>query len=314
MYDFCRNSTYYEMVVKNIYREEVVENIDNACKSFKNDACLFKDQSAEEICKKILYMYKYLNKAQRKQDSNSTITNDDLNFLNYWLNVKLKSNDIDASICINEFYRAMEIEDVDFSSSKIKLENRLHVIDPDNLENMKLLCELYDNARNILTIMKGEVYPDEVLKSCSNYTEDCGIKYKKAMDKCLNDYDDFYKALKQFKYYYKYGIEEEHDESGCCKFIETFRLPDYDPVLERKQRNIMVGKILSTPLILSFVIPLLYKYTPLGPFIRTKINIVKDRWMNSDETGRELSSLPTDIEENISDNGEYNIGYYSGTN
>ncbi|SBT74323.1 PIR protein [Plasmodium ovale] len=259
MYDFCRNSTYYEMVIKNIDREEVVVNIDNACKSFKNDACIFEDKSAEEICKKLLYMYKFLNKAQRTQDRNSTITNDDLNFLNYWLNVKLKRNDIDDSICINKFYRAMEIEDVDFSSSKIKLENRLHVINPDNLENMKLLWELYDNARYILNIMKGEVYPEEVLKSCSNYTEDCGLKYKKAMDKCLNDYDDFYKALKQFKHYYKYGIEEENDESGCCKFSESFRLPEYDPVLERKQKKIMLIQNITAPLIVLFIIPLLYK-------------------------------------------------------
>ncbi|SBS92069.1 PIR Superfamily Protein, partial [Plasmodium ovale curtisi] len=55
-------------------------------------------------------------------------------------------------------------------------------------------------------------------------------------------------------------------------------------------------------------------YTPLGTFLRTKINIVKNRWINSDEYESELSQLSTNIEDNISDDGEYNIGYYSATN
>ncbi|SBT84576.1 PIR protein, partial [Plasmodium ovale] len=82
--------------------------------------------------------------------------------------------------------------------------------------------------------------------------------------------------------------------------------PEYDGVLEKKANAI---KISSTLLVLSFALPLIYKYTPFGPFLRANINRVKNKWMNMDEYGSELSSLPTDVEDNISDNEEYNIGY-----
>ncbi|SBT00475.1 PIR Superfamily Protein, partial [Plasmodium ovale curtisi] len=312
-YDFCINSPYYEMLVETVYKEGVVQEIDNVCKSFKNDVCLFEDLPAEEICKKVLYMYKFLDKVQSSQKPPSTITNEDLDFLNYWFNVKLNSKNSNASICISEFYKAIKSEEDYFKSSNIILENRLHVIHSTKLENMKLLYELYHAKQNILDIMLKQDYSDNGESLCPEYLKKCYYDYMQGIDKCLNDYGDFCKAIKKFKYDYKYGIEEVPDKSEYCNISEYFRLPEYDSAIE-KQRKIMTIKILSTPLIMSFVIPLLYKYTPLGPFLRTKINTVKNKWMNSDEYGSELSSLPTDIEDNISDNGEYNIGYYSGIN
>ncbi|SBS95851.1 PIR Superfamily Protein [Plasmodium ovale curtisi] len=369
-YDFCRNSPYYQMVIENINREiDVPEDVDakkkndmekikDTCNSFSNDVCSFENSSSEDTCKKVLYMYKFLDKVQSLWKLPSTITNEDLDFLNYWLNVKLKGGNNNASICINEFNKIIESKSENLMSVEINLKEHLHVINPSKLENMELLFELYNNERIILNMMRGQYYPDEgktneettseeeeseeteseeteseeteseeteseekasevkekeKQKTCLDYTEDCSTKYKKAMDNCLNDNTNFYKALKDFKISYNYAVERENIDLRNCKSSPYFYLPKYDPVVER-QRNIMAGKILSVPLILSLVIPLLYKYTPLGPFLRTKINIAKNRWINSNEYGNELSSLPTDIEDNISDSGQYNIGYYSGTN
>ncbi|SBT02129.1 PIR Superfamily Protein, partial [Plasmodium ovale curtisi] len=144
-----------------------------------------------------------------------------------------------------------------FISSKKTLGKHLHVIDPGNLENMELLCELYDHERNILNVMRDEVYEDKVQNPCSYYTEKSHETYKKAMNKCLNDNADFYKALKDFKISY-IAIEQEAQDIKDCRSSEYFHLPEYDPVLG-KQKNIIVGKILRAPLILSFVVPLLYK-------------------------------------------------------
>ncbi|SBT02790.1 PIR Superfamily Protein, partial [Plasmodium ovale curtisi] len=269
MYNFCINSPYYQMVVKNISREKEVtakedihaeddvKNIEDACNSLSNDVCSSENPTGKEICKNILYMYKFLDKIQLSRNPPRTITNEDLDFLNYWFNAQLKSKNSDASICISEFYKAIKSKQDYFTSRKINFENHLQVIDTNKLENMELLCKLYDNARNILNMMKGEVYPDEEQKSCSYYTEDCHKKYIKAMDNCLNGNADFYKALKDFKINY-IAVEEETEDIKDCRSSEYFHLPEYDPVLV-KQRNIMAGKILSAPLILSFVIPLLYK-------------------------------------------------------
>ncbi|SBS91202.1 PIR protein [Plasmodium ovale] len=313
MYEFCRNSPYYEMVVENIKKVENVQKLENACKSFSDNACSNEKLTGEEICKKILYMYKFLNELYHKLDPKSTITNEDLDFLNYWLNVKLKDKSNNTSLCISKFIEAINNLGEDFISKEINLEKHLKVIDRDNLENMELLCELYDTKQKIFDIMLKIDYSNNGKTLCPEYTERCHKRYREGMDKCLNDYDDFYKALKRFKYYYKHGIEKETDTSGYCYNSEYFRLPEYDPIQE-KQRNIMAGKILSAPLILSFVIPLLYKYTPFGPFLRAKTKMIKNRWINPDKNESELLLSSTDIEDNISDNGEYNIGYYSGRN
>ncbi|SBT00071.1 PIR Superfamily Protein [Plasmodium ovale curtisi] len=365
IYDFCRNSPYYQMVVENINREidipkhvdekkyNDIQKIKDACNSFSYDACSLDDTYGKDICTNFFCMYRFLNEVYRKPNNNSILTHEDFDFLNYWLNVKLKGKNSDASDCISKFENEIGNQLDFFNPSKTKLGKHLHVIESGNLENMELLFELYNNERIILNMMRGQYYPDEgktnektleeenkckekeieeneckkkeseekesevkekeKQKTCLDYTEDCSTKYKKAMDNCLNDNTDFYKALKDFKISYNYAVEGENKDLRNCKSSPYFYLPKYDPVVERK-RNIMAGKILSVPLILSLVIPLLYKYTPLGPFLRTKINMIKNSLMNSDEYESELSSLPTDIEDNTSDNGEYNIGYYSGTN
>ncbi|SBT02005.1 PIR Superfamily Protein [Plasmodium ovale curtisi] len=314
-YSFCRNSPYYEMMVENINRVEDVQeedvqkkkdvqNVKDACNSFSYEVCLFDKLSDEENCKKFLHMFKFLNEAYRSLDPKSTITNEDLDFLNYWLNVKLKDKSSNASMCIDKFIETIKSQGENFISKEINLEEHLNVIDRDNLENMELLYDLYHTKQKIFDIMLKIDYSNNGKTLCPEYTEKCHKRYREGIDKCLNDYDDFYKALKKFKYYYKYGIEEETDKSGYCKSSEFFLLPEYDPVLERKQKKIMLIQNITAPLI----------YTPLGPFLRTKINTVKNKWMNSDDYGSELSSLPTDIEDNNSVNGEYNISYYSGTN
>ncbi|SBT55827.1 PIR Superfamily Protein [Plasmodium ovale wallikeri] len=312
MYDFCRNSPYYQMVVENIKNVKVEQEIKNACNFLSNAVCPFEKSSAKDICEKFFCMYKFLNEVYRSRNPKSILTNEDFDFLNYWLNVQLKGKINKASTCINKFENEIGSRISYFNPSKKTLDKHLHVIDPGNLENMELLYELYDSARNILNMMRIKDYSNDENKTCLDYTKKCDENYRKAMHKCLNGNADFYEALKDFKISYV-GIEKENEDLKNCKYTPHFYLSNYDPVLE-KQRNIMAGKIMSTPLILSFVIPLLYKYTPLGSFLRTKINIVKNKWMNSDESVSELSLLPTDIEENISDNGEYNIGYYSGTN
>ncbi|SBT58450.1 PIR Superfamily Protein [Plasmodium ovale wallikeri] len=348
MYNFCINSPYYEMVVENIKRVKDVKKIEDACNSFSNNACSFENESGKGNCIKFICMYKFLNEAYRTSSNNSILTHEDFDFLNYWLNVILKGKDIDASNCISEFDKVIETQVQDFISSKTKLRKRFHVIDPGNLENMELLYDLYDNSRNILNMMRGQDYPDEEKanektleeenkcikkeseeneceekesevkekekqRSCLDYTKDCSTKYKKAMDNCLNDNDDFYKALKAFKINY-IAIEEENQDLKDCKSSPYFYLPEYDPVLERKQKKIMLIQNITTSLMVLLIIPLLYKFTPFGSFLREKIRMVKDKWVSQDQNGDELLSLSTDIEDDNSDNVEYNIGYYSGTN
>ncbi|SBS98971.1 PIR Superfamily Protein [Plasmodium ovale curtisi] len=308
-YTFLINSHYYGNLIPGFEIETLDPEREKVCAMFSNDADLSESSSAKEICKEFMYMYNYLNRINKSVKEDNTLTEEDCHFMNYWLNVNLKKKNIDASICANIFYEKLKSKSESVFSSPTKLEDHLHVIDPSNLENMEILYELYNTKQKIIDIMFDLDNIEDKKDLCKNYTKICYDKYMEGMNNCLYGYENFYKVLKLFERDYKYLIEDVTDESGTCKSNDLFRLPEKDPVLEAKEKRIMTIKISSSPLILLFVIPLLYKYTPLGPYLRTKINTVKTIWMNSDEYGSELSSLPTDIEDNISDNGEYNIGY-----
>ncbi|SBT84282.1 PIR protein [Plasmodium ovale] len=314
VYIFCTNSHYYEELVQYVKGKDTEVKNEKNCDDIILDTEFYQNQSAKEICQEFKFLYKSFGEHQNKKISEAgTLTDYDCNFLNYWLNDKLRKTVNDDTNYVKEFYKKIKEQDDSFFSNPKDLEEHLHVIDPYVLENMKLLYELYDSKQKIVEIMHDSNSTEDKKELCNGYTKTCYDNYKKSMDNCLNIYDDFYKALKVFETDYKHLIEQETDESGHCKDSEYFLLPDYDSVLE-KQRNIMAGKILSAPLILSFVIPLLYKYTPFGPFLRAKTKMIKNWWMNPEKNESELLLSSTDIEDNIFDNGEYNIGYYSETN
>ncbi|SBT02403.1 PIR Superfamily Protein [Plasmodium ovale curtisi] len=311
-YTFCINSNYYvtlEQYVNGKSGEvEKVQNCDNLSSSMK----FSKSLSSAEICKKFKFLYKSFGEHQGKNISDQgTLTDYDCNFLNYWLNDKLRENVNDDSINVKEFYERVKEKDSTFFSNPNDLEKHMHVIDPEILKNMKLLYKLYDSAVKIKSIIDNAVYINEEEKqkkqdACLEYTKECDENYKKAMDRCLNSNDGFYNALIYFKDSYKIITETSSNESNVCNSSEFDYFPEYDAVLEKKANAIKISSTLS---ILSLVLPLIYRYTPFGPLLRANINRVKNKWMNMDEYGSELSSLPTDVEDNISDNEEYNIGY-----
>ncbi|SBT02620.1 PIR Superfamily Protein [Plasmodium ovale curtisi] len=313
-YTFLRNAHYYGNLPPGFEIKKLDPERESVCAMFSSDANLSESSSAKEICKEFMYMYNYLNNINKSVKKDNTLTEEDCHFMNYWLNVNLKKKNIDTSICANIFYEKLKSKSESVFSSPTKLEDHLHVIDPSNLENMEILYELYDTKQKIINDMYDEDITDSKMELCKEYTKKCYDKYIEGMKNCLNGCDDFYNALKDFKISYNYAVEWDPEDLKNCKSSPYFNLPNYDAVLERKQKKIMLIQSISTPLIVLFIIPLLYKYTPLGPFLRTKINMIKNSWMNSDEYGSELSSLPTDIEDNISDNGEYDIGYHSGIN
>ncbi|SBS94474.1 PIR protein [Plasmodium ovale] len=323
-YTFCINSNYYEVLLK--YVKDNKTDVDNEqnCDNLSTSMTFSENELAKNICQEFKFLCKSFSKYHYKKESeNYAFSNYDYDFLNYWLNDKLRKNIKNGLIKVKEFYEEIKRRDGNFLYTPNDLEKYLHVIDPDILENMKLLYKLYDNAVIIINMMRSQDYPDgkqeeeqekEEQKSCSEYTKECDENYQKAMDRCLNSNVDFYNALKLFRDSYKVLTEPSTDKLNICKPTKFLFFPKYDPVIEANQRRIMTFKIMSAPLMLPFVIPLLYKYTPLGPFLRTKINFVKERWLNPDEKASELLSMSTDTEDNISENEEFNIGYYSGTN
>ncbi|SBT84521.1 PIR protein [Plasmodium ovale] len=168
------------------------------------------------------------------------------NFLNYLLKYKLRNNDKDISICVKEFYEEIKLKDVQFFSKHSELEKYLHIIDPEILENMKFLYELYYNAVKIINMITNQVHTDEEQKSCSHYIKECDEKYKEAMNRCLNNNVDYYNALIIFKNSYQFLAKPSSEKKNTCDSNEFFFFLKYDPVLERKKK-IMLIQYITTP-------------------------------------------------------------------
>ncbi|SBT71992.1 PIR protein [Plasmodium ovale] len=320
-YIFCLNSPYYESLIKNISdNTDKVKDVDK-CDDLSTSMMFSENRSSTEICKEFKFLYNSFSEHRAKGISeNDTFTDYDYDFLNYWINVNLRENVKSGSINVKEFYEKIKNKDNGFFSKNKDLNDYLHVIDPDVLVNMKLLYNLYSTSEKIINIISDQVYPEKGItnkeqKSCSDYKNECDKNYKEAMDRCLNSNDDFYNALINFKDAYDIIAKPISNESNACYSSNFLYFPEYDPVPEKeKEKRIMTIKISSILSVLSLTLPLIYKFTPFGPFLRAKINMVKDRWMNPDKNGEELLPLSTDIEDIIFDNENYNIGYYSETN
>ncbi|SBT54327.1 PIR Superfamily Protein [Plasmodium ovale wallikeri] len=324
-YIFCLNSPYYESLIKNISdNTDKVKDVDK-CDDLSTSMMFSENRSSTEICKEFKFLYKSFSEHRAKGISeNDTFTDYDYDFLNYWINDNLRENVKTDSINVKEFYEKIKDQDDGFFSKNKDLNDYLHVIDPDVLVNMKLLYNLYSISEKIINI-SDQVYSEKGItdeqKSCSYYKKECDENYKKAMDRCLNSNDDFYNALKNFKDAYDIITKPSSNELNDCNSIKFLYFPEYDPVPEKekkkeeeKEKRIMTIKISSILSVLSLTLPLIYKFTPFGPFLRAKISMVKDRWMNPDKNEDELLPLSTDIEDIIFDNENYNIGYYSETN
>ncbi|SBS95689.1 PIR Superfamily Protein [Plasmodium ovale curtisi] len=322
IYKFCINSHYYEVLLKDLKGNKSEVEKEEKCDILSSSMSFSTNLSAKNICQEFKFLYKLFISSSRGRTSKKDIFTDyDCDFLNYWLNDKLGGKVNGGSNYVKEFYDKIKEEDEETFSNHEELGNYMHVIDPYILENMKLLCKLYDNAEKIINIIRDQVYADEKKvkeeetikeqKSCVDYKKECDENYKNAMDRCLNSNDNFYNALKNFKDAYHIITKPSSNESNACNSSEFYYFPEYDAVFEKKANAI---KIYSTLSVLSLAFPLIYKFTPFGPFLRTKISMVKERWINPDKNEEELLPLSTDIEDNISDNEEYNIGYYSETN
>ncbi|SBT51555.1 PIR Superfamily Protein [Plasmodium ovale wallikeri] len=316
-YNFCINSNYYETLLQYVEKNSSEVKKEKKCDNLRTSMTFFKSSSATEICQEFKFLYKAFSiYSGKKTAENDPFSNYDCDFMNYWLNYKLRENVSGGSINVKDFYNEIKSKDDEDLSKNKELHDYMHIIDLDILENMKLLYKLYDNAVNIKSIIDNEVYINDEQKnkekeSCSKYTKECDEKYKEAMNRCLSSNVDFYHALKYFKDSYDIITKPSSNESNACNFREFYYFPEYDAVLEKKANTI---KISSTMCILSLALALIYKFTPFGPFLRGKINMVRNRWLNPDENGEELLALSTDLEDHISDNEEYNIGYYSETN
>ncbi|KMZ77092.1 hypothetical protein PVIIG_06329 [Plasmodium vivax India VII] len=262
-YEFCKNSPYYNGLLK--YFENNKANtgkIPNINCVLSTTTMKFKENlSAQNICKEFIILYKFFRDYKGKHTEEEDIYSySDCDFLNYWLNDKLRNSVKDGGeIDVRGFYKEIKnMNQVLFSKTE-DLENYMNNIDPEILKNMKLLYDLYYYERKILNMLLNPDESKEDKNPCSFYTKNCYEKYETAINRCLDGHKEFCKVLKYFKNSYNFSVQQGTQDLNNCKTTTNFRLPEQDPVIEREQKEAMRIQNLTSPLIVLLVTPLIYK-------------------------------------------------------
>ncbi|KMZ88644.1 hypothetical protein PVBG_06006 [Plasmodium vivax Brazil I] len=228
------------------------------------------DSSPQDICKEFTLLYKsFCIYSATGTPPNEIFSFGDCDFLNYWLNDKLRKSVNDGdTIDVRGFYNEIKNKNPEFFSDNKDLEEYMKIIDPEILKNMELLYDLYDNERKILNILLNPDENDPKNNECSVYRKHCLEKYIKAINRCYGIYDEFYKALKNFKSSYNYTIMQGKEDTYNCRGETQYKLNDYDPVLEREEKKNMLIQGSTSFLMLILTFSLIYKVK--------KIILIKD--------------------------------------
>ncbi|VVA00066.1 PIR protein [Plasmodium vivax] len=316
-YSFCINSPHYKERLKDVgIKKRNTEKMDKIkCDSLKT-MMFSESSSAQDICKEFTLLHESISEYSAiVNPQDKKFSPGDCDFLNYWLNDKLRNSvkDVDK-IEVRDFYNEIKNKNQQFFSSNEDLEKYMKNIDPEILKNMELLYDLYNYQQRILDLLLNQVSSEEDNNQCSFYTDKCYEKYITAINRCYGIYDEFYKALKDFKSTYDIVIKQDTEDIYNCKRSDHFRLPEHDPVLEREEKRIMLIQGSTSFLMFILTFPLIYKFTPFGPFLQGKIKKVMNMWKNPKKNKDKLLSSSMDIGNNISDNGKYKLAYNSVTN
>ncbi|GAW82732.1 variable surface protein [Plasmodium gonderi] len=263
----------------------------------------------------------------QKPDKNTYAS--DCGFLNYWLNYRIRNENTDCNLCVQNFYKEFKnfIEDI---SSNHMTNCHISDINENDFENMKLLYDLhnyYDKINNYLYYNSN----DDDDKPCSYYIEKCISEYKKLEPKCPNNDVYFCKAFDEFKYtlrelYFVSNYSNKCEASLLKKLSELAGVSEIfsnseesgytinatflgESGIGNKMKNLVISTVLSMMAVL-FICLYTYKYTTFGPRL---YNIIQRKIMDRKNMNNKNKNTMLHISEEhkrYSSIGEYAILYY----
>ncbi|SBS91088.1 PIR Superfamily Protein [Plasmodium ovale curtisi] len=317
-YEFIKDFDNNWQILENLEKETFGDGKYQICNSLPNDGIFSKIRSSEKICKQFIFLYSRLNKKKRGSQSNtSSLEKEGCFFLNYWLNDKLRGDNIDTSICFKDFYEKLKLLDSNTFNSRESLEDKLYNIDHDHFENMKIINDLYIMKYKLYIALTEEANSHIQSKLCLQYTKECYRTYLYGIFNCHNDGSNFYSAINNFKSEYERDISHFVDKAANCLSEGFFPLPHYDDVLSeyRALKKAQIKNILTLPILIP-MLGVFFSLTsskmiiPFGKHLYEKIKRIKNMLTIGNERKNELLLNFSQNENGILDNGEYNISYY----
>ncbi|SBT57876.1 PIR Superfamily Protein [Plasmodium ovale wallikeri] len=214
-------------------------------------------------------------------------------YLFYWIHGKVVKNEksIENTLKLYNIFR-QKYEDYD---ETIKFDKYLEHFSNDMLDRLIRLFELY---------VKFSTFERKSTPSCEKCecANECAKLYDSYVDECHkgNDYD-FCNELENFKETYENNMKNADCPEGVQKILRPI-----------KTHNIVL--IILIPLIFilvkSFVLFILYKFTPFGFRIRTLLNRKKSIYNSLNQETDKLLYTSEKLNKN-SENSNFSLSYHS---
>ncbi|SBS99913.1 PIR Superfamily Protein [Plasmodium ovale curtisi] len=259
------------------------------CEDFANQHINVSKYNAPKVCTIALRFLTHL-----KEENIPSYQEDGCLYLYYWLHTEAVNSKTSIENTLDLYKKLYEIYNTDNDGDN-KFDKYMNKINKDTCDKLEKLIGLYE-------LFKKFERQYESKTSVVNCNSECVTLFASYVHECQTGYDnEFCKELRNFREGHNVFIQKVLRCNG-----EKYLLP---PV-ENFDAIGMVIIPLTLILVTSFIFPLLYKFTPFGPWIRHKIGKKGNMWDNINEETHQL--LDTDeMEKNKSKMRDYNIAYIS---
>ncbi|SBT32566.1 PIR Superfamily Protein [Plasmodium ovale wallikeri] len=285
-----------------------------------------KIQKLTEMFKKFVYLCESLFNRNGGTTFND---NYDIDFLNYWLNSRIREIDSDT-ICKEDFFKNFMVHNRS-KGKLIELNGKIHDINESELKKLDALYTLHKFYNKIISSLDSK--KEEVIKH-ANY---CVKQYATVKDNCPDNRTNFCDKLNSFQQKYEaiglcnYNLEKWKKEKlpsltgenaisiqDCGSSANATERPSdqvsgaedqgIGETSNNDMNNITIGAVSTIGI--SFISFIFYRFTSFGPWIRSRISNNENILGNLGEDMNHFS--PTSEYDHIdSENMSYNIVYNS---
>ncbi|KNA01704.1 hypothetical protein PVNG_04730 [Plasmodium vivax North Korean] len=207
----------------------------------------------KDICEQFLKLYTSI---PNLKDNNRNYENykKDWNFVNYWLNDKIRESQLNGTICAKYFSEGLE-HHCTYTFNFVDISDFIYHIVEEDFKKMKLLYSLYTNYSKLNSILSNT--SPKVQQSLLEPSSDFYDNYKKARNMCFGRNNKFCQKLENFKSKYESSYIKVHEKGE--KFSKNFK-----PLPEDENSNIISTATIGSIVGLIPLFGVLYKVRKLN--------------------------------------------------
>ncbi|SBS91612.1 PIR Superfamily Protein [Plasmodium ovale curtisi] len=286
------NAAYSNYIYKSkldFYKNEKETKNLNGCAEFTNEH-LNPESNKQKICEAVILFLRHF-----KEESNDTTYHDNgCKYLYYWLYTHVQNNPKSIKNTLNLYKELFKI----YTQHNEYLDTFNNYISEMNEHTSDKFVKLTD-MYNKLEIFYERKKSQETVEKCTSGVKDLYTEY---LDECIKGNDhDFCNELKNFRKKHDYYVQKMLHCVG-----EQYLLPPVE-VFDTVGTTMIPVSLIS---VTSLILPILYKFTAFGPWIRHLIGKNRNAWDNTNKESDQLLNT-YEIEDDISNMRNFNIPYNS---